>query len=445
MQEIQTSKNNWRVVLALGISALGVLYFLIQALSLSAFWLISRVNYQGDLTQTISMGLLVWSSILSALCLLPAFLLSLYQLRGQAIPRWLDTRRPAIRKIVMWIILAWPVLVFMGWLVADRPSLAIFLLGPINVLVAGLPVLWIYNAAQSKLEGGSQLRKWRIFGFSLTLMPVLVILFELLALLILGGFGGLWLAFRFSVDPQFEQQVMEVLSQLMPLGNDLDAILAYLEPYIQQPPVIFWALAIFGGIMPMIEEIIKPLALWTLAGRKISSQEGFVGGLLCGAGFALIENVLYFTTAIMAEDWLFLAVGRAGTGVLHMLASGLVGWGLARAWRDGKWVFLGLTTLGAFILHGLWNALSLVLGVLPLYILGNEPSLGQTLLFYVPVFGLLLLSIFGMILINRNFRNQNRQVTLGDEDRLHSAENTSPEGSDESRGFFKDDHSSFED
>ena len=427
MQEKQTTTKNWRSVLSLGISALGILFFLIQALSLAVFWLISLVNAQSDLTQIISIGLLVWSSILSGAVLMPAFLLSLYQMRGQSIPHWLDTRRPAIRKIVMWIILVWPMFVFLGWLIAGRPTLAIYLLGPINLFVAGLPVLWIYNAAQSKLEGGSQQRKWRIFAFSLTLMPVLVILFELLALLVMGGFGGLWLAYRFSVDPQLEGQMMEILNQLMAMGDDLDAMIKLLEPYILQPSVIFWALAIFGGIMPIIEEIVKPMALWSLAGRKIRPQEGFVGGLLCGAGFALIENVLYFTTAIIAEDWLFMAIGRAGTGVLHMLASGLVGWGLASAWRDGKWGFLGLTTLGAFILHGLWNALSLVFGVLPLYLVEGQPTLDQTLLFYVPVIGLLLLSVLGMVLINRYFRNKNRLLTASNEKLSISAEKSPAE------------------
>jgi RsiW-degrading membrane proteinase PrsW (M82 family) len=415
MREVQNSPKDWRTILALGACALGILYFLIQALGLSVFWLISLINNQGDLTQTISTGLLIWSSILSALCLTPAFLLSFYQLRGQGMPPWLDTNRPAIRKMVKWVILVWPVVVFMGWLIAGRPSLAVYLLGPINVLVAGLPVLWIYNAAQSKLEGGPQGRKWRIFGFSLTIMPVLVILLELLALLVLGSIGGLWLAYRFSVDPQLEQQIMEIVNRLMTMGDDLEAIVMYFEPYILQPTVIIWALAIIGGVMPIIEEIVKPLALWSLAGRKISPQEGFVGGLLCGAGFALIENVLYFTTALLADDWLFMAVGRAGTGVLHMLASGLVGWGLASAWRDRKWVFLGLTTLGAFILHGLWNVLSLIFGVLPLFILGSEPSLAQTLLFNLPIIGLLLLSVLGIIMINRHFRNQNRQLAARQE------------------------------
>jgi RsiW-degrading membrane proteinase PrsW (M82 family) len=164
---------------------------------------------------------------------------------------------------------------------------------------------------------------------------------------------------------------------------------------------------VFAGVVPVIEEIIKPLALWSLAGRKISPQEGFVGGLLCGAGFALIENVLYFSATITAMDWLFVALGRAGTGVLHMLASGLVGWGLAKAWRDGKWVFLIGTSISAIVLHGLWNAVSLATGVATLVSLDSEAATWQDLLYSAPTFILLLISVVGLAWINRYFSKQN--------------------------------------
>jgi RsiW-degrading membrane proteinase PrsW (M82 family) len=156
------------------------------------------------------------------------------------------------------------------------------------------------------------------------------------------------------------------------------------------------------------------VALWTLAGRKLTPQEGFVGGLLCGAGFALMENVFYFTTVLMAEDWLFMAIGRAGTGVLHMLASGLVGWGLAKAWQDGKWALLGFTTLGAFGLHGLWNVLALVSGMAPLLILDSEPSLRQTLLYHSPVVLLLVVSVLWLAIINRHLRTPGAQGVVSE-------------------------------
>lgn len=292
----------------------------------------------------------------------------------------------------------------MGWRLAGSPRAAALLLGPVNVLVAGLPVLWVYQAAQEKLEGGSPLRKWGIFGFSLTVMPAIVMVLELIAMLILAALFGLWLTYQISINPELEEILMGFVNQLSADPGDLERVIESLESVLLQPAVVFWGLAIIGGIMPIIEEVIKPLALWLLAGRRLTPQEGFVGGVLCGAGFALMENVLYFTTVFVPKDWLFLALGRAGTGVLHMLTSGVVGWGLAKAWRDGKWLFSALTLFAAIVLHAVWNVLALVTGLAPQFLLDADRTLGQTLLYNAPMVLLLLISALAMILINRHLR-----------------------------------------
>jgi len=406
--ESNLSQKTWKTTLSLILSGLGILYFLGQSVVLALVWLSLIITPVSGFSQGSVLGLLVWSSILSAIILLPIFLISLYQQLGKPIPHWLDTDRPFIHKIAWWSLLIWPVLVLLGWLVSGSEMLSTLLLGLINVLVAGIPVLWIYHAGQRNLKSGSQIRKWRIFGFSLTVLPMVILVVELIAILVLVIMGSLFFAAQFSTKPGLEQQLLQFFDSIMSQTADPDALLTQVEPYLRQPAVIFVILAIFAGIMPLIEEILKPLALWTLAGSEISPQEGFVGGLLCGAGFALMENILYFSTMITAEDWLFLAIGRAGTGVLHMLASGLAGWGLARAWRDRKWGFLVLTTLASFILHGLWNALALLSGIAP-FLLGRDVenvNFWQTLLYNLPVLILLVLSGLGLGLINRHFRKQ---------------------------------------
>ena len=404
MTNMDKPGKKWRVIITLMVSVLGILFFAVQAFSLGILWLTSFLDPGVSMPENVFLGLLFWTSILGGLLLIPLLLLSIYQLRGVSTPGWLDLQSPVIAKVLRWVILVWPIVVLLGWLVASRERLAIFLLGPINVLVAGIPILWIYQAAQRGLSGGSRLRKWRIFGFSIALLPLIVILVELLALLFLGGIGLVWLGIRVYSNPQLEQHITQLANQIMLYGQDSEALIEFLKPFLLQPSVIFWVLAIFGGIIPIIEEVFKPLALWTLAGREITPQEGFVGGLLCGAGFALMENVFYFTTVLLAEDWLFMAIGRAGTGVLHMLASGLLGWGLARTWRDGRWGFLGLTTLAAFILHGLWNVLAIVSGLTPLLVLEVEPALGQMLLSHFPVVLLMVFSVIGLLMINRYLR-----------------------------------------
>jgi len=427
MAELKLSGKDWRTVLTLVVAGLGISYFIVQALSLGGVWLTSFFDNQQDLNQTISLGLLIWSSILAGLLLLPVFLLSLYRLRGKDVPEWLDTSRTVYQKAARWLILVWPVFVLLGWVVAGRPMMASFLLGPINLMVAGIPILWIYNGSRYQLEGGPQIRQWRIFGFSLTILPLIIIIVELIALLIFGGILALWFSYRTSMDPALEIQLTALIDQLRQGGQDMETILELLRPYLLQPVIIFWALAIFGGIVPIIEEALKPLALWGLAGQEISPQEGFVGGLLCGAGFALTENILYFTTAIVAEDWLFMAIGRAGTGVLHMLASGMVGWGLAKAWRDKKWFFQALLTLGAFIFHGLWNALALATSIGSIYLAGTTTTVWQDLLLNLPVLLLLVVSAFVMFQINRHFRTHSGAVS--DEVNSHAVEDRIEEDS----------------
>ena len=412
--------RDWRTILSLGVSGLGIIYFLVQTLSIGFLWVTDGSQALLGMDQPLSYGLLIWSSILSGAMLIPIFLLSLYQFQGQDIPGWLDTSRPLYRKIAMWAIASWPLVVLIGWLVAGNPNLAPFLLGLINVLVAGLPILWIYTLASKGIERGHQVRQWQIFGFSLTITPFIVIIVELIAIAVLGGLGFVWVSYRIAADPTLERDLLFLYNQVALRGRDVDALLEFVQPYLLQPPVIAWALVLFAGVVPVVEEVFKSLALWPLAGRRLSPQEGFAAGLLCGAGFAFMENVLYFTAAITAWDWLFIALGRAGTGVLHMLASGLVGWGLASAWRDGKWFTLGLNSLIAFLLHGLWNAIALVTGFASLVMLEAQPTIGQDLLYSAPTVVLFVLSVISILLINRHFRMKNGSISAGTEENLQN-------------------------
>jgi len=401
--EEQPASKKWQMILTMVISALGILYFIGQALVLGMVQLLSLFQPPTGLAQNLPLGIVLWFSILSAVLLLPIFFISYFQIRGRSLPRWLDTSQPVFSKISNWVIIIWPVVVAIGWFISKQPEIAAYLIGPVNVLTAAIPVLWIYHKAQYKLDGGPQIRKWRIFGFSLTVMPLIVIIVELIAVILLGI---LVLFYLQALNPQLIQEIGQILDMLRENGENLDAITQDLETYLRQPLVIFSAFSVVAGIIPVIEELIKPLALWSLAGRKLSPQEGFVGGLLCGAGFALMENVLYFANVMTSGDWIVMAVGRAGTGILHMLASGLVGLGLARAWRDRKWKSLVFSTLGAIVLHGLWNALALASGFLPLILKIEETTLWQDILFNAPLVLLMILSAVGICVINRKLRKQ---------------------------------------
>jgi len=396
-------EKRWQTILAFVLSALGIVYFVLQAFGIGIIWLISMFDTQTDMAVKIPNSLLVWASFLSALLLVPILWLSINHLRGKPAPVWLDGRKPWVKKGLLATILIWPAAIALGWLVAGQPGLAVYILGPFNILVAGIPVIWVYFLAQRKLVPGAIDRKWRIFGFSLTVTPVLIILAEVFVLALVGLVVMVLVILLASINPALQQSLTDIMDQLSS-GPGIEIDIQTLESYLKQPVVIFGLLAVVSGIIPLIEEILKPIALWSLAGKNLTDQEGFVAGLLSGAGFALLENLLYFTNVVTAEDWLFMVIGRAGTGVLHMFGSALMGWGLARVWRSGKWPFLALMTVLAVSFHGLWNGLAILGGLGPELTFGAAASLGQRILFYLPLILLLILQTTALILINRHFR-----------------------------------------
>jgi hypothetical protein len=77
-------------------------------------------------------------------------------------------------------------------------------------------------------------------------------------------------------------------------------------------------------------------------------------------GFALYENL---TIASAGPEWALLAAGRIGSGLLHITTGALSGWALAEAWRNRRYLLLGVTYLAVVAIHSLWNAAAVVSGV----------------------------------------------------------------------------------
>jgi hypothetical protein len=121
--------------------------------------------------------------------------------------------------------------------------------------------------------------------------------------------------------------------------------------------VIYGVFAFGAGIVPLIEELLKPIGVWLLAGARPSPAQGFAAGVLCGAGYALFESM---TLASNPQGWAGLVFARIGTGVIHVYTAGLTGWAISLAWRDGRYLRLGAAYLTACLIHSLWNTLALL-------------------------------------------------------------------------------------
>jgi hypothetical protein len=88
----------------------------------------------------------------------------------------------------------------------------------------------------------------------------------------------------------------------------------------------------------------------------LTPAEGFTAGVLSGAGYALFESLALSSSA---EEWAPLVFARMGAAVIHILNTGMVGWALVLAWREGRYLQLAATYLAAVLIHSLWNTLAL--------------------------------------------------------------------------------------
>lgn len=122
------------------------------------------------------------------------------------------------------------------------------------------------------------------------------------------------------------------------------------------PAVLLGALVAFAGLVPLVEEMTKTLAVGLL-GRWLrpSPARAFLLGVASGAGFAFAENVLN-VSLLGSSAWLAGLLNRLVATLMHCATGGLMGWGWGQAWSARKPGRLALAYLGAVGIHALWNS-----------------------------------------------------------------------------------------
>lgn len=127
-------------------------------------------------------------------------------------------------------------------------------------------------------------------------------------------------------------------------------------------PWLLLVLVDVGVVAPLIEETGK--AFGARLARPSSRRGAFRAGVAAGAGFAIVENVLYaFAGAIVGGPWPAIVVARAMGAAVHPLAGGLVvtGWWDAR--HGGGARALGRGFVAGAGVHALWNGTIVALAV----------------------------------------------------------------------------------
>ncbi len=237
---------------------------------------------------------------------------------------------------------------------AQNNQLTWLLLPPLNVIATGLPALWLVYVGTRGLIPGAPRRRWGVFASGLVLGPAIILVLELLLLAVVVILALVWV----MINPSLAQQLNILAIRLRNVGPNLDSLLQVITPFLLNPGIIFLSFAFISVLVPLLEELFKPLGVWFLAGQKISPAQGFGYGVLSGAGFGLFENL--GNTSGGAADWALVVSSRISTLLLHSFTAGLVGWALVSAWSERRYIRLALTYCVAVIVHGLWNGLALL-------------------------------------------------------------------------------------
>jgi hypothetical protein len=348
--------------------------------------------------QTVSSG--IWPFIFFTLLFIPSIVLPIQRLRGKEFDvSFFDTKKVFIG---LSMILPWLALVSLGYLF-DFQYLPAALLGFLTVVGITLPVIFWVVIGGNRLFVHSTQRAWGVFNFSHSITFIVACFFEIIVFGILLVAAAGWLV----QQAEFFPYLTLLQSQGMLTEQNLQSLLTDITPILQTPWIYAGVLLSLSLVVPLIEEFFKPLAVWLFAGKKISPSEGFSLGLLCGAGFALLESLL-MTSVAGAESWSVVIIGRAGTALMHISTAALSGWALAKSWQDGRYLRLSGVYLGVVLLHGVWNLFAVLSGLNDLALPIESALLtGLSSIATWVLVGLSLLLVLILVLVNQRLKKEN--------------------------------------
>jgi len=247
-----------------------------------------------------------------------------------------------------------------------------FLFLPVLTLFVIVPPIWLLFGIGTKgLDLGPRWRMFSALGIGMTVGPLFMIVLELILLVIIIMIGAVIIAIK---QPVLFKEITNLVQMMRGETNQavVQQLLAPYLPYIGNPFVIASILGYIALLVPLIEELFKPLAVWIFAAKIETPAQGFAMGMLSGAAFALIESLN--ASGDGSTSWPVIVSVRAGTSLLHMTTSGLVGWGIVSAFREKKIKRLVGAYLSAVVLHGIWNACAIGIGISSVGELINKPE-----------------------------------------------------------------------
>lgn len=296
------------------------------------------------------------------------------------------------------LLVGWGALIYFGSTSDFWRNLGAFEI-PVKFLSILVPIYVFASLALFRLRSGSRQRGWGLFNVTSFVSMFIIMLVEVIFLVVGAGLSLAWLAKKVDLYGYFI-----ALSNGAQIGaQDAELFLQQITPYIDKNMLIVFCLLFFSILVPLIEELLKPLGVWFLAGKNLTPSEGFAAGVFCGATFGLLESLSMLS--VSNDLWQVLVIARVGTALMHMLNAGLTGCALAKTWQDHKYSRLSLTYLAVVLIHGLWNAFAILMGLIKV----GQPSNSAILTFLMSnstwfLAGLGVIMFFILLLMNYRLR-----------------------------------------
>lgn len=382
------------------ISSLGFLSSLIGGGMLLVFGFFSGMIDPLTANDTGLMLVIGWTSLLLAVAFIPALISAIFHLQGRSMP----ALKPSTQRIIQVALVVIWIASILGVLLISRFQALNLITSLLIIPLVLVPILFFFWIGSRNLSLGNRPRVWGAVAFNFSIMMPVVLLVELVLFFFIFMIAAVWLAGQ----PELLSQIMMYVEQISNGLMDPMEAEQLITDLISRPIFLNGSILVVAILVPLIEELFKPLAIWFLAGKRLTPSQGFVGGLIGGACFAMLESL--GAVGIPAEsEWIILLFGRTGTGLLHITLSGLVGWGFASAFYNRNWGRAIFTYLGAVTIHGLWNFFALLSGIVPILPISEEMNNLPVLLGQMGVFVLVALFVINLVLlfsVNRQLQQQ---------------------------------------
>ena len=351
-------------------SLLSALLFVVGALTFLSVALLMAVTALGTFLAGQAVGaqqtIIMTVSAFQAVILVGAAFVAIQRFRQTSFAEQNSFFTIRVWQVAVSLLLA-ALALFAGYQFIESNTANWLLLPVLTLPAVVLPLFVLLGLGVRGIPLGTRWQSWNVFGLAMTLAPFLLIFLELFAML----FIVMMVVVVLMSQPDFATEMQQLSNQMYRIDPQSKAAQELIAPFLVKPGVIGVAVLYFAVIVPLLEELLKPLGVWFFAGTLTSPAQGFTLGALSGCAYGLIETL---GVSAQSADWASLLLTRIGTGALHITTSALMGAAIVYAVQERRYFrLLGVYAL-AVALHGLWNTLAILFAFATMAVTFEIPS-----------------------------------------------------------------------